>query len=159
MDKDILEVLEKSISDTKIDKVSPNKELLDIVLSMQGDRIGNLTDSELTNYMFVLAQYQFFLQSQVNYKLIRYLESKREYEFALAKECSKIEAKTIKEKEAKALSSSEYLQTLEKSMRIKNADHIMFDKIPENLSEMANALKKELSLRTPNTSGGGRYGR
>lgn len=159
MDKEILDTLNKSLADTKIDKISPNQELLDVVLSLQGNKLAALTEPELTNYIFVLSQYQLFLQTQSNYRHIRYMEAKREFEFSLAREVSKLEGKTIKEKEAKALSDNLELQLLEKAMRVRQADHILFDKVPENLSEMANALKKELSLRSTTLNPGNRYGR
>lgn len=157
MDKDIIELLEKSIVDTKIDLIQPDKELLEVVLSLQGNNINALSEQQLSSYIFVLSQYQHFLQVQANYKDIRYSNAKRDYEFSLAKAVSAIEGKTVKGKELKALISSENLQYLEKQLRLREADSMLFSKVPETLSEMANALKKELGLRGP-MLGGNKYG-
>lgn len=157
MDKDIRENLTKSINSTLVDRIAPNTGLLETVLALQGDLISTLTDQQLTSYMYTLAQYQVFLHTQVNLKNIRFMESKREFEFALAKETVKSTAKTVKEKEFNALINNEHLQELEKKMRLREAEYVLYDKVPDSISEITNALKKELGLRAPNLKGN-RYG-
>jgi hypothetical protein len=150
MDKDILESITKSLDSTKIDMISPEPDILNKVLTLQSTQIQVLTEYDITRYIYVLAQYQIFLQVQCNVRNIRYLDSKRRYEFQLARELSNFEGKTVKERTSTALLNSPDLQDLEKEMKIKEADYLLFDKIPDAIAEMSNALKKELSIRLPN---------
>jgi len=150
MDKEVENILRSSILDTKIDQVIPREDLLEVVLAVQGDAIYALTDNQLTSYIFVLSQYQLFLQVQANVKYIKFIEAKRTFDLKMSREVSKNKEKaTIKEKEANALSSSEELQGFEKAMVVRQADYLLFEKVPESVAEIANALKKELGLRAP----------
>ena len=154
MDKDILAKLTQSLADTKLDKVNPDKTVVENVLTLQSHQLPTLTDSELSQNIYTLSQYLVFLTIQCNARNIKYLEAKRTFDFALAREVSKREGKTVKEKEAMALLNSEELQVLEKDLRLKEADFILFDKIPEAMSELVNAFKKELGLRYPRNNKG-----
>lgn len=150
MDKDLLEQLAKSLSDTKIDKINPDKSELDTVLALPSHQLSSLSDKELSQYIYILSQYLVFLTVQANARHIKFLEAKRSYELSLAKEMAKCEAKTVKEKSTAALLGSEELQKKEKDLRVKESDYILFEKVPEAIGELSNALKKELSIRQPN---------
>ena len=143
----IIDTLQKSISDTMITSICPNKDQLAEALSLQSDELSALTERELSKYIYTLSQYIVYLQVQCNSRHIKYLESKRRYELALAKGSISIEAKTLKEKARIALSNDPELQKYEKILRITEADYMLFEKIPESVTELVNALKKELSIR------------
>jgi hypothetical protein len=154
MDKEILAKLSQSLAETKLDKVNPDKDVIEKVLTIQSHQLSSLSDSELSQNIYTLSQYLIFLTVQYNARNIKYLESKRTFEFALARDVSKRDEKTIKEKEAMARLNSEELQKLEKDLRLKEADYLLFDKIPESISELVNAFKKELGLRMPRNNRG-----
>lgn len=147
LDKDISNKLTKSLVDTKIANIKPSKDKLDEILRLPSDQISTIPDNKVTEYIYCLAQYQVFLHVQANSRKILFLESKRSFDAEVAREVSKIEGKTIKERASYAINNNQQLQALEKDMRIKEADYILFENIPESVSELANALKKELSIR------------
>lgn len=158
IDKDILDAVTKSLNVTKIDLISPEEDVLQRALGLQSNQIQTLQESEIVGYIYVLAKYQTFLQVQSNVRNIRYLDAKRRFELRLAKEMSTVEGKTVKERTSTVLLNSLELQELEKEMRIKEADYIILEKIPDTVSEMTNALKKELATRNPNYYNKGRHG-
>lgn len=147
LEKDILQKLNESLSETQIGSIRPDKNRLDELLRVKAEQLANLSDSMLSQYIYILSQYQVFLNVQYNSKKILALESKRIFEGALAKQVSKVEGKTVKERSYLVLENNIELQKLEKEMRILEADSNLFENIPSSVSELANALKKELSLR------------
>jgi hypothetical protein len=147
IDPEISEQLSKSLIDTRIHLIQPTKNKLDEVLKLQSGNISTLNESRLTEYIYTLAQYSVFLNVQANTRKILFLESKRAYDAALNRAVSKVNGKTIKERASSVLESDEKLQQLEKDMRKKEADCILFENVPESVSEISNALKKELSFR------------
>lgn len=144
----IREKLEASISSTYIGMIEPDPDFLKEVLTTPAHQITTFSDSELTKAIYVLAQYQTFLQAQLNLREIKYLDAKRNYELELAKSSLGLAGKTNKEKTTQALLNSEILQDLEKEVKITEYDFKLFQKIPDAILELGNALKKELSLRT-----------
>lgn len=152
LDTDILNKVSQSLEECKFHLIKPEKDLLDKILGLNGYTISSLDNNTLSSYLFALAQYQIFIQTQVNIRNIKYVESKRAYDLEMAREIQKTNAKTIKEKNTTALLNSPILQELEKDMRVKYSDHIIFDKIPDSIAELSNALKKEIALRGINKS-------
>lgn len=149
MNNELLNKLAKSLSDTRIDKIKPNPDLIEKVLSIQGIDFPNIQDHELSQHLYTLSQYLVFLNLQCNARQIKFLEAKRKFEFEQAKLVATIEGKTIKERESTAILNNEVLQTLEKDMRQKEYDFILFNKVPDSVTEIVNAIKKELSVRNP----------
>lgn len=156
MDQEITDKLLSSLSDTKIDLIDPDKDELSAVLSLKSHQLSTLNEESLTKYIYSLSQYLIYLQVQSNVRNVKFLEAKRCFEIELYKEMNKFEAKTVKEKENMALLSSEHLQKLEKDMRIKSADYKLFEKLPDHISELINAFKKELSNRQSHSQYRGR---
>lgn len=154
MNEAIMKRLNTSLHDTRLDKIDPtqNRDDLDKALLIRGHEISTMATEELMAHMYTLTQYTVFMHMQSNIRQIKFLEAKREYELALAKALSGKQGKTVKERASAAILESEDLQKLESEMRVREADHIMFEKVPDSLAELANALKKELSLRTPGNS-------
>lgn len=150
MDKEVKDQLTQSLSETYIDRINPDKGELDRVLTLRSDHLASLADTEISRYIYTLSQYVVFLTVQLNARHIKFLEAKRSYEFSLAQVVTKTEAKTIKEKVNTALSTNEDLQKKEKRLRVLESDFILFEKVPEAVTELANALKKELAVRQPN---------
>lgn len=148
MDQAILNQIIKSLQDTKIDLINPNPECLNTVLGLSGANLNRLTDEELSQHVYTLSQYVIYLQCQYNVRYIRYLEAKRIYEGSLAEVSSKMTGKTVKEKTMAALLESPKLQELEKRMSGLEYDYLLFEKIPDQVQELSNALKKELSVRS-----------
>jgi hypothetical protein len=141
--------IESSLADTKIDQISPD-ETIEEAIAVQGYQLSTLSDSKLSEYIYTLAQYVSFLQVQCNVREVATNEAKRNYEFAVAKAVTKIEGKTIKERMTQALIESEALQKLEQEYRIAEADLTIFKRVPESISDIGNAFKKELAIRLNN---------
>lgn len=151
LDPEIAKKLAKSLEDTKIASIKPSKDKLDEILHLQADQISTIQDSKLTEYIYALAQYQVFLHVQSNSRKILFLESKRTFDAEVSRQVVRnTQGKTVKERLALALENDPRLQELEKDMRIKEADQLLFDNVPESVSELSNALKKELSIRFTN---------
>lgn len=141
--------LEKSMDKSKIFQIKPEKTELDRVLSIQSSDLVNMTDQEISRSIYTLCQHQVWLQAYCNIKHIKYLDAKRVYDLHLAKATLGMQGKTLKEKNLKVYLESKELQDLEKDLKIKEEDYLLFDKIPEAIGELVNALKKELSIRIP----------
>jgi hypothetical protein len=145
IDKKVLAKLNESLHDTKISFIKPDKDKLEELLSIPADRLSNLERKKLIEYIYILAQYQVFLNVQSNSRRIQYLEAKRSYDGELSLEVAKINSKkTLKEKAADAEENSPLLKELKEDLRIKEADSVLFEKIPESVLELSNALKKYL---------------
>jgi len=150
MDQEIKDTIIRTLNETKIDLIEPDKTEIEIVLQLKSSHLASSSEEDLTRYIYTLSQYIVFLQVQSNARNIRFIEAKRSYELALSKECSKIpDKKTVKEREQTALLGNESLQELEKNLRVKEADYRIFEKVPDHISEIINALKKELQNRQP----------
>lgn len=148
LDPEIADKLEESLAATCLDKISPSQIPLQRVLSLVGNDLSALVDKELSSYIYTLAQYQVFLQAQCNSRHIKFLEAKRAFDLGVARELNTSDGKrTVKERTNGILLTNTLVQELEKDMRIKEADFLLFDKIPEAVAELTNALKKELSIR------------
>lgn len=138
----------QSLLDTRLGSISPDYEEIETILSLKGSRLSFLTSKDLTHYIYSLSQYLIFLQVQVNIRNIKYIDAKKAYETALAREMSTKDTKrTLKEKTSEVLLSSEKLQQLSQALQVKEADYRLFDKIPDHILELVNALKKELATR------------
>jgi hypothetical protein len=120
---------------------------LDEVLGIKGHQLSSLSDAKLSEAIYTIAQYVSFLQVQYNIRKIIASEADWAYEMALAKELTKVEGKTLKERTTQALLSSVNLQKLEQEQRIAKADRDVFEKVPESISDLGNAFKKEVFTR------------
>ncbi len=149
MDKKIIDRLEQSLDKSKLLLIKPEEEAIDAVLAVSSNELSTMSDYDISKCIYTLAQYQVWLQVYCNMKHIKYLEAKRTFDIALSKVTASLSAKTLKEKNQQAIENNKQLQELEKDLKIKEHDYLLFDKIPDSISELANALKKELSIRLP----------
>lgn len=131
----------------RADYINPEEDVLNQVLSMHSGEVDTLSNKELFQYIFALSKYQLFLQVQGNIRNINQLEAKRKYEFALDRAALNFNEKTIKAKEVKAKLENEDIQKLEEDYYIKEAEYLLFNKVPECVEQLINALKKEFSAR------------
>lgn len=150
MDSKTKDKIEKSLEVSKLSSIHPDEDELSATLALKSSDLASLTDQDLSRSIFTLAQYQVWLQTYCNIKHIVYLDAKRVFEIALTRASKNLDGKTLKEKSQKALEADSALQSLERDLKAKEHDYFLFDKIPETISDLANALKKELSIRTPN---------
>lgn len=156
MEKDILDRISKSLNDTKIDLIAADSGALEKALAITGRNLFSLSEEEISQHIYTITQHLIFVQLQCNGRRIKYIEAKRAYEMELARLITKSTAKTVKERTSECLIEHDHLRNLEKQMRICEADVTLFDKIPEHISELANALKKALSTKTGSISYRGR---
>jgi len=131
-------------------KVVPKDAILEQVLSLDGEALTNLTAVRLSQMSFTLSQYVVYLQMQYNVRLAKYKQAKRIFETKLYRALSEMGSTgklTVAEKKAKAVEESEELKLLEEEMAQAEAEEILFSKIPDQIVEMLNTIKKELSRR------------
>lgn len=122
-------------------------EEISSINSLRGRDLSSLSDTKLSYYTFIAVQYQMYLQLHYNVRRIEYLQAKRAYEFALNKALASIPGKqTVKEKIGEAMKDPDLVKLESELADAENKYHLL-DKMPEALLEIANSLKKELSLR------------
>lgn len=153
MNEAIWKRLSASLADTRLDQLDPDRSALDKALKVQGHELSNMATEELTTHMYTLTQYTVFMNMQTNIRRIKFIEAKRDYELALARELSTKQGKTVKERSSAAMLESPELQKLELEMRVREADHILFDNIPDSIAELASAMKKEIGNRYQGNNG------
>lgn len=158
MDKAISDKLVISLNETQIDLIDPDKDEIERVLKVKSSQISNLSEDMLTRYIYSLSQYLVFLQVQSNVRNIKYMDFKGVFELALHIEMSKVDAKTVKEKENTAILSSDKLQKMQLELRELAADARLFEKIPDRVEELINAFKKELSNKQARSQYRGKNG-
>jgi len=147
MEKKISDTLSATLSETRIFSIKPSTEQIDEVLTLSADHISNLTDQQLSRYIYILSQYSVFLNLQCNSKKILADESRHIYDTEVGKVISKLEGKTVKDRISMALENDEKLRNLEMDMRIRAADSTLLENIPDAIMNLSNALKKESSFR------------
>ena len=132
---------------TGLSSIDKDLEGMNRVLKLKGKDLTSLTDRKLSECQFITTQHQIYLQLCYNVRYVEYLKAKRKYELALNKEVSKIEGKqTIKEKTAQVM-EKKYLIELEEELSKCESRYTLLNKMPEAFVELANAIKKEMSIR------------
>jgi len=144
----------KELQVVGLDKVNVNLKDIEAAITLNGRSLSSIPDEKLSAYVYNLAQYQLYIQLHYNIRNVEYTRAKVAFERALNKAIAGIEGKqTIKEKTAKAMEDINLLR-LEENMLEAETKLLIFHKIPETFTEVANALKKELGLRVNNAESG-----
>jgi hypothetical protein len=144
-DKAVLETVEL----TRLSSVVTYSEEVDRILSLSGRELTNLTDSKLSQYLFTLTNHITYVQLHYNIRNMWHLRAKGKYELELNKALAEMASSklTVKEKTAKAMENPK-LTELYEDWKSKEAQYTMLHKIPESLLEVANSIKKEMTIRS-----------
>lgn len=108
------------------------------------------TDSKtLSRYTIILAQYLITLQVQYNTARVISSQKKKVLERRITNllKSGQVEGKTLKEREANAVSSNEELQALELDYDEAAAERDLLEGLDTPIIELINALKSELRRR------------
>jgi uncharacterized membrane protein len=146
LDTDRADILEE-LRITGLSSINKDLAGIESILALRGQDLSVLTEKKLSEYIYTATQYQLYLQFHYNVRYVEYLKAKRKFDVALNRELVKMTSKqTVKEKIAEAM-QQEDLAILESNVASLEAKYNLLNKIPESFSELANALKKDLSLR------------
>jgi hypothetical protein len=125
-------------------------DLVDEVMNLSGRDLNNIPTVKISEYIYTITQYVLYVQLISNVNRVKYKEKSRLFNARLRKAYvdAKIDKRlTSAEKQALAMSYDSGLDVLEKEVSDLESQVILLDKVPENFLEIANSLKKELSLR------------
>jgi len=141
--------LNRCLEETGLGSITPQPEALKEALSIDGTMLGTLSAQKISSLIFTLTRYQLYLQLQSNMRTVKRDSTKRRYELELGKTMIKLQKSklTVKEKAAQALEDNPNLAVLEENWYKAESEATLFHKTPEMVMEIANALKKELSVR------------
>jgi len=140
--------LSRSLTETYLDQISVDSDILAEALRVDGEAMTNLTSKKLSAMSFNLARYQVFLQLHANVRVANHLKAKRDFKIELGKTLVGLKEKvTIAEKTAIALEQNKQLAALEKELAYAEREEALFKDIPRQSIELINSMKKELTRR------------
>jgi len=149
MDIELRRFLQDSVKGTHLDQVGlGSQEQLQWALSLNPEDLVVLPVEDISKAIFIYAQYIVFVQAQLNVREASLMYEKRKFNRAVAKAISKYPKGTVAEREAKAFEDNEDLRMLEQQYLKAQTNFVMFQKMPDSMAEVVNALKKELTRRT-----------
>jgi hypothetical protein len=146
---DIKKDLVEELSKAKLLDYTPDMKGIEAILQLKGRDLSTLSEDKLSECVFVITQYQLYLQLHHNIRNIEYLNLENQFDRALNSALLKVADKklTVKEKMAVAMEGNTELQELEDNAFRAKSKYLLFNKIPDSLIEWGNAIKKELSIR------------
>lgn len=119
------------------------------LLNLTGSDITNMTDHKLSETIFTGSKYINFLQLYYNQANAEYVYLKKVHELELLKAVhAENSKKTIKEKTAYVLDNNYSLKKQNDNLNSLEVTVNLLYNMPDRMTELVNALKKELQLRT-----------
>lgn len=134
-----------------IDCLDKDTDSLKLVLSLRGKDLSSISDKKLSEHLLNLTRYHAYLTVHYNFRNIEYVTSKRKYDMELNKKIISVEGKglTVKEKTSIAMEDPEVM-VFYNDFVAKERLFLLLKNLPESLTELANAIKKEMSVRQIN---------
>lgn len=124
------------------------KDEVSDLLNLTGSDVTNMSDKKLSETIFNGSKYINFLQLYYNQANAEYLFLKKNHEIELLKATHEVNSKkTIKEKTAHILEVNLSLKKQHDDLNSLEVTVNLLNNIPERITELVNALKKELQLR------------
>lgn len=118
------------------------------LLNLSGEDITGMTDKKLSETIFNGSKYINYLQLYYNQANAEYINLKKIHEIELLKAVHELDSKkTIKEKTSYVLDINLGLKKQNEDLNSLEVTVNLLNNMPERITELVNALKKELQLR------------